>query len=66
MLLDIHLLLSKALVNIVKKGVSTYVFSDPERTMLKIEAKEDLKFHTLPPLFDVNNGNTLLYAKWRL
>lgn len=62
-LLDIHLLLSKALGNIVKRGVSMYVFSDPERTMLKIEAKEDLKLHTFPPpIFDATNRKTMLYA----
>lgn len=49
-LLDNHLLLSEDLGNIVKRGVSMYVFSDPERTMLKIEAKEDLNLQTLSPL----------------
>lgn len=38
------------------------MFSNPERRMLNIGAKEELKLHILPPGFDTTNGKTMLYA----
>ena len=54
--------IDKALGNIAKRRVSMYVFSNLERRMQKIGAKEDLQLNILSPGCDATNGTTMFYA----